>query len=82
VECRLHSTVRLGDSTVVFGRVEVISVWESAVEGGRPRIERLKPLARLGGNEWTALGEIREIRRIPYRRWTEDPTIGENLRDQ
>jgi flavin reductase (DIM6/NTAB) family NADH-FMN oxidoreductase RutF len=49
VECRLHSTVRLGDSTVVFGRVELISVWESAVEDGRPRIERLKPLARLGG---------------------------------
>ena len=82
VECRLHSTVRLGDSTVVFGRVELISVWESAVEDGRPRIERLKPLARLGGNEWTALGEVREIRRIPYRRWSEDPTIGEQLRHQ
>ena len=80
VECTLHSTVRLGDSTVVFGRVELITVWESAVEGGRPRIERLKPLARLGGNEWTALGEVREIKRIPYRRWTEDPSIGLDLR--
>jgi flavin reductase (DIM6/NTAB) family NADH-FMN oxidoreductase RutF len=82
VECTLHSTVRLGDSTVVFGRVELITVWESAVENGRPRIERLKPLARLGGNEWTALGEVREIKRIPYRRWTEDPSIGEDLRGQ
>ena len=35
-----------------------------------------------GGNEWTALGEVREIKRIPYRRWSEDPTIGENLRQQ
>jgi flavin reductase (DIM6/NTAB) family NADH-FMN oxidoreductase RutF len=80
VECTLHSTLRLGDSTVVFGRVQAISVWESAVRDGRPRIEHLHPLARLGGNEWSTLGEIREIRRIPYRKWAEDPTIGAQVR--
>jgi flavin reductase (DIM6/NTAB) family NADH-FMN oxidoreductase RutF len=80
VECTLHSTVRLGDSTVVFGRVRAITVWENAVRDGRPRIEELHPLARLGGNEWSTLGEIREISRIPYKKWTEDPTIGENVR--
>jgi flavin reductase (DIM6/NTAB) family NADH-FMN oxidoreductase RutF len=80
VECALHSTVRLGDSTVVFGRVLHISVWESAVRDGRPRIEHLKPLARLGGNEWSTIGEVKEIARIPYGTWSEDPTIGENLR--
>jgi flavin reductase (DIM6/NTAB) family NADH-FMN oxidoreductase RutF len=82
VECTLHSTVRLGDSTVVFGRVQTISVWESAVRDGRPRIEHLHPLARLGGNEWSTLGEIRQIRRIPYRKWEEDPSIGEALRSE
>ena len=80
VECTLHSTLRLGNSTVVFGRVQLISVWESAVRDGRPRIEELRPLARLGGNEWTTLGEVREIRRIPYQKWTEDPTIGARVR--
>ena len=80
VECTLHSTVRLGDSTVVFGRVQLISVWESAVSDGRPRIEHLHPLARLGGNEWSTLGEIKEIPRIPYRSWEEDPTIGQKVR--
>jgi len=80
VECTLHSTVRLGDSTVVFGRVELISVWASAVRDGRPRIEHLQPLARLGGNEWSTIGEIREIPRIPYRHWAEEPSIGEQLR--
>jgi flavin reductase (DIM6/NTAB) family NADH-FMN oxidoreductase RutF len=80
VECTLHSTVRLGDSTVVFGAVQAITAWEDAVRDGRPRIEELRPLARLGGNEWSTIGEIREIRRIPYGRWTEDPTIGEQLR--
>lgn len=82
VECTLHSTLRLGDSTVVFGRVRVISVWESAVRDGRPRVEELHPLARLGGNEWTTLGEIKEIRRIPYKKWQADPTIGEALRSE
>ncbi|HEV7211175.1 MAG TPA: flavin reductase family protein [Blastococcus sp.] len=80
LECELHSTLRLGDSTVVFGRVLQISAWESAVRDGRPRIEELRPLARLGGNEWTTIGEVLEIRRIPYRTWAEDPSIGEKLR--
>jgi hypothetical protein len=57
-------------------------VWESAVRDGRPRIEHLHPLARLGGNEWSTLGEIRQIRRIPYRKWAEDPSIGEALRSE
>jgi flavin reductase (DIM6/NTAB) family NADH-FMN oxidoreductase RutF len=80
IECTLHSTLRLGDSTVVFGRVEWISVWESAVRGGRPRIEELRPLARLGGNEWSTIGEVRTIPRIPYATWAEDPSIGEQVR--
>ncbi len=80
VECRLHSTVRLGDSTVVFGRVVGVSVWASAVRDGRPRIEELRPLARLGGNEWSTIGEVLEIARIPYARWNEDPSIGEQVR--
>jgi len=81
IECVLHGTLSLGDSTVVFGRVTHISVWAEAVRDGRPRIEHLRPLARLGGNEWSTVGEVREIRRIPYRAWTADPGIGERLRD-
>ena len=80
LECTLHTTLRLGDSTVVFGRVVHVSVWEEAVRDGRPRIEGLRPLARLGGNEWATIGEVREIARIPYRAWAEDPSIGERLR--
>ena len=82
VECTLHSTLRLGDSTVVFGRVRAITVWESAVRDGRPRIEELRPLARLGGNEWSTIGEVKEIRRIPYATWAEDPSIGERVRER
>jgi flavin reductase (DIM6/NTAB) family NADH-FMN oxidoreductase RutF len=80
LECTLHSTLRLGDSTIVFGRVQLISVWETAVRDGRPRIEELHPLARLGGNEWTTIGDIKEIRRIPFTKWEDDPSIGEQIR--
>jgi hypothetical protein len=72
----------LGDCTVVFGRVRAITVWEHAVRDGRPRIEELHPLARLGGNEWSTIGEVKEIARIPYAKWSDDPSIGEQLREQ
>ena len=72
----------LGDSTVVFGRVVHVAVHETAVRDGRPRIEQLRPLARLGGNEWSTIGEVKEIRRIPFRTWESDPEIGERLRGE
>lgn len=80
LECTLRSTLRLGDSTVVFGRVELISVTTDAVVDGRPRIDRLQPLARLGGNEWSTIGEVRTIPRIRYEDWAADPSIGEDIR--
>jgi hypothetical protein len=60
--------------------VLLITAWDRVVRDGRPRIEELKPLARLGGNEWSTIGEVREIRRIPYKKWVEDPSIGEQVR--
>ncbi|SDG55899.1 flavin reductase family protein [Klenkia brasiliensis] len=80
LECRLHGTLSLGDSTVVFGRVVHVSAHADAVRDGRPRIEALRPLARLGGNEWSTIGELKEIRRIPYSDWQADPSIGQALR--
>ena len=81
LECTLHDTVEVGDCTVVFGRVVQISAWAEVVRDGRPRIEHLRPLARLGGNEWSTIGEVKEIRRIPFTAWTEDPSIGRSLRE-
>jgi flavin reductase (DIM6/NTAB) family NADH-FMN oxidoreductase RutF len=67
LECTLHSTLRLGNSTVVFGRVVHAAVREDALVDGRPDIGRLRPLARLGGNEWATVGEVHELARVPYR---------------
>ena len=80
LECTLHGTVSFGDSTVVFGRVLTVTAGESVVRDGRPRIEHLQPLARLGGNEWSTIGEVLEIPRIPYRRWVEDPSIEQRIK--
>ncbi|MET9375638.1 flavin reductase family protein [Streptomyces sp. NPDC002992] len=66
LECELHSTLRIGDSTVVFGRVVHAAVDESVMADGHPEITLMRPLTRLGRNEWGTLGGIREIARVPY----------------
>ncbi|MGW4486458.1 flavin reductase family protein [Amycolatopsis sp. NPDC004368] len=68
-ECELHSTVGFGTSTVVFGRVVHAAVSADVLDGDHPLIERLRPLARLGRDEWGTLGEIKEIPRIRFADW-------------
>ncbi|MFI2371162.1 flavin reductase family protein [Streptomyces sp. NPDC018833] len=66
LECRLHSTLRLGDSTVVFGQVVHAAVSEDVMTDGHPEVAKLAPLSRLGRDEWGTIGGIRAISRIPY----------------
>lgn len=69
LECEVHSTLRIGDSTVVFGRVVHAVVEASALVDGHPEITRLAPLSRLGKDEWGALGEVLERSRVRYADW-------------
>jgi flavin reductase (DIM6/NTAB) family NADH-FMN oxidoreductase RutF len=69
LECVLHSAVTLGDSTIVLGRVVLATVDEDVLVDGRPAVARLRPLSRLGGNEWGATPEVREISRIRLEDW-------------
>ncbi len=69
LECVLHATVSLGDSTVVLARVVHAVVDEDVLDGDHPDYERLRPLARLGRDEWGLARETRRIRRIPYEEW-------------
>ncbi|MFG2785250.1 flavin reductase family protein [Streptomyces prunicolor] len=71
LECELHSTLLLGNSTVVFGRVIHIAIDETVLENGHPEATRLRPLARLGKDEWSTLGEVLDLRRIRYTDWPE-----------
>jgi flavin reductase (DIM6/NTAB) family NADH-FMN oxidoreductase RutF len=65
-ECELHSTVGFGRSTVVFGRVVHLAIAEEVLDGDHPLIERLRPLARLGRDEWSTLGEVKHLERRNY----------------
>jgi len=69
LECTLHTTVELGDCTLVIGQVRHLAIDETMLDGNHPDIHRLRPLARLGKDEWTTLGEVRSITRIRYSDW-------------
>lgn len=63
IECVLHDTLPIGDCTVVLGRVVHVAIAREGMRDGRPAADLLRPLARLGGRQWSALGEILEIDR-------------------
>ncbi|MET9365678.1 flavin reductase family protein [Streptomyces sp. NPDC006632] len=66
LECELHSTLGIGDSTVVFGRVVHAVVSDEVMVDGHPEIRRLLPLARLGRDEWGTVASVHELGRVPY----------------
>lgn len=63
IECRLHSATELGDSTLVLGDVQLITVDPDVLVDGHPDYARLDPLARLGKDEWALHAEVRSVRR-------------------
>jgi len=69
IECTLEDTVSFGDSTVVFGRVVWVAIDEAVLVDGHPEVKRLQPLARLGRNEWSTIGDVPRIDRIRHDDW-------------
>jgi flavin reductase (DIM6/NTAB) family NADH-FMN oxidoreductase RutF len=63
LECVLHSTVELGDSTVVFGTVVSVSVADAVLVDGHPEYDLLDPLTRLGKDEWGVKAQVTSMRR-------------------
>jgi len=70
LECVVEGFRPFGDGdracTVVFGRVVHVAVDEQVASKGRARVELLRPVARLGGAEWAAVGLVSRRRRVPY----------------
>jgi len=67
LECRLVGTKDFGGgSVVVFGEVVWAVVAERVLRDDRPAIDLPRPVARLGANEWSTIGELSERRRVPY----------------
>ncbi|WP_422390769.1 flavin reductase family protein [Arthrobacter sp. N1] len=69
LECRLHLIQDMGDCTLVFGEVLHAVVSEHILDGDLPSVQALKPLSRLGKDEWGTAGTVREITRIPVQDW-------------
>lgn len=63
IECVLHAVHEIGDCAVVMGRVVHVAIAQEAMRDGRPAADLLRPLARLGGRQWSTLGELLEIDR-------------------
>ena len=66
IECRLAATQVFGECTVVFGEVVHVAVDEAVLRDDRPAIDLLRPVARLGADEWSTIGEVSSRRRVPY----------------
>ncbi|MCW2671916.1 MAG: flavin reductase family protein [Frankiales bacterium] len=66
LECRYVDERSFGLCTVVFGQVVHLAVAESVLRDGRPEVSLLRPMARLGANEWSTIGEVSDHRRIPW----------------
>ncbi|GAA4871690.1 flavin reductase family protein [Actinomycetospora straminea] len=69
LECRLERTIEVGNCVLVLGRVVHAAVADDALVDGRPDVKRLAPLARLGGNQWSTVGEVLATPRIRYDDW-------------
>ena len=63
IECTLHSVIELGDSTMVLGNVELVSVDATVLVDGHPDFGLLDPLARLGRDEWALHAEVVSVTR-------------------
>lgn len=63
IECRLHSSLKLGNSHLVIGEVKAITVRTDALEDGRPTMDALRPLSRLGRDEWGRSPEVFHLTR-------------------
>jgi flavin reductase (DIM6/NTAB) family NADH-FMN oxidoreductase RutF len=69
LECRLHTTLPIGDCVLVFGEVTHAVVDSDILDGNHPRIDLLDPLARLGLDEWGTTGSVAELKRIRWADW-------------
>lgn len=64
LECVAAGEHTFGSSTVVFGRVVHLAVDRAAIaRDGLPDPEALDPLARLGRDQWSSLGEVFSLAR-------------------
>lgn len=73
LECRLSEVSRFGDGHFIVGEVlcwviDADVIDEEHPEGPHPRPEGLRPLSKLGVDEWSTLGDVFRMSRPDYNR--------------
>jgi flavin reductase (DIM6/NTAB) family NADH-FMN oxidoreductase RutF len=63
LECRLFREVEVGDTTLVLGEIVFMHVDDAVLTDGRVDPEKLRPIARLGGDGYADLGRVRHLAR-------------------
>ena len=63
IECRLERIVEVGSAYVVFGAVTAITVRDDVLVDGHPAMEHLRPVSRLGRDEWGLPPEVFRLTR-------------------
>ena len=60
LECRLHSTIELGEQLerIIIGRVQMFQIADHLLKNGKVSTKELDPIARLGGPNYATFGEI------------------------
>jgi flavin reductase (DIM6/NTAB) family NADH-FMN oxidoreductase RutF len=58
MECRLEKLVEVAGTAVILGRVLLYHVQDALLEDGAVAPDKLRPVARLGGDLYAHLGEI------------------------
>ena len=52
IESRPHTCLKLGDSHLILGEVVTLTARRDIMVDGRPTLEGLRPMSRLGRDEW------------------------------
>lgn len=63
IECRLRQVVTIEKAFVVFGDVTAITVDDAVLADGHPEMSLLRPVSRLGKEEWGRPPEVFELSR-------------------
>jgi flavin reductase (DIM6/NTAB) family NADH-FMN oxidoreductase RutF len=63
LECRLEREIELGESRLVVGEILRAHVSDEVLTDGRVDVTKLRPLARLGGEQYTGLGALLRLSR-------------------
>lgn len=60
LECRLHSTIELGEELerIIIGRVQMFQIADHLLKNGKVDTRELDPIARLGGPNYATFGKI------------------------